>query len=82
MVVTDLVLVGKTVTGAVFKGLDEAPDVDVIVVDVVAMLTGGGLVFNVGLARVVWISALRANAVLSFFCICSICSCRSCNSPS
>lgn len=89
MVVTHLVLAGRGVTGAtVLKGVDGAPItvivfVVVIIIDAVAVVTGGGLFVNVatGLARVVWISALRARAVLSFSRICSICSCSSCSSP-
>jgi len=34
-----------------------------------------------GLDRVVWISARRTSATLSFSLICSICSCSSCSSP-
>ncbi len=70
MVVTHFVLAGRGVTGATVGG---AP---VVAVVVVVMLTGDGLFVTVaiGLARVVWISALLARAVLSFSLICSICS--------
>lgn len=95
MVVTHFVLAGRGVTGAtVLEGVDGAPVAIVAVVIVVigaavaavtavAVVTGGGLFVTVatGLARVVWISALRARAVLSFSRICSICSCSSCSSP-
>lgn len=83
MVVTHFVLAGKVVTGAMVGGaLGGAPVV--VVVFVVVVVTGDGLLVTVatGLARVVWISALLARAVLSFSLIWSICSCSSCSSPS
>lgn len=79
MVVTHLVLAGRGVTGAMLlEGVGGAPvaivAVVVIIVTAVVVMTGGGLFFTVakGLSRVVWISALRARAVLSFSRICSI----------
>lgn len=53
------------------------------VVSLVATVTVWRLlaVETTGLVRVVWISALRAKATLSFSLICSICSCSSCSSP-
>lgn len=70
-------LAGRDVTGTT---VGRAP---VAVVVVVVMVTGDGLFVTVviGLAKVVWISALLARAVLSFSLICSICSCSSCSSP-
>lgn len=96
MVITHFVLAGSGVAGAtVGKRVDGAPVVIVIVVVVVVVVivvvaivipvtvTGVGLFVPVatGLARVVWISALLARAVLSFSLICSIWSCSSCSSP-
>lgn len=78
MVVTHFVFVGRGVTGAT---VSEAAVI--VIADVVAVVTGGWLFVTVatGLARVVWISALLARAVLSFSLICSIWSCSSCSSP-
>lgn len=86
MVVTHFVLAGKVVTGAtvgVALGGVPVAVVVLVVVVVVVVVTEDGLSVTVttGLVRVVWISALRARAVLSFSLIWSICSCSSCSSP-
>ncbi len=78
MVVTHFMLAGRGITGATVGG---APVV--VVVCVVDVVTADGLSVTMatGLAKLVWISALLARAVLNFSLICSICSCSSCSSP-
>lgn len=76
MVITHFVLVWRGVTGVT---VDWAS----VVVVVVVIVTCDGLFVTMvsGSARVVWISALLARAVLRFSLICSICSWSSCSSP-
>lgn len=76
MVITHFVLAGRGVNGVTVG------EVSVVVV-VVVIATCDGLFVTVatGLARVVWISALLARAVLSFSLICSISSWSSWSSP-
>lgn len=75
MVITHFVLVWRGVTGVTVDGAS--------VVGVVVIVTCNSLFDTVALesARVVWISALRARAVLRFSLICSIRSWSSCSSP-
>ena len=69
MVITHFVLAGRGITG-----LMGGASVVVILSELFGTPT-------TALARVVWISALLARAVLSFSLICSICSWSSCSSP-
>lgn len=79
MVVTHFVLAGRGFAGAMGGAV-----VVIVIVTVVVVVTGTRLFVltgAAGFARVVWISALLARAVLSFSLISSIWSCSSCSSP-
>lgn len=76
MVITHFVLAGRGVTGVT---VDEVSVV--VVVAVIATCDGLFVTVATGLARVVWISALLARAILSFSLICSISSWSSWSSP-
>lgn len=83
IVVTHFVLVGRGVTGAMVGGEVVIVTVTVFVVVAAEAEGGGSLLVGVatGLARVVWIWARLAKAVLKRSRIWSICSCSSSSSP-